>query len=94
MSVNLVGWLKARLEIRQAYRTLFESENPQVKHAADVVMRDLFKHGFITKSPFVPNDPTSTSRNLGAQRMLIHILERTYKDPQKLIEKVTQEHEH
>ena len=90
---EIVQRVQDRLKVRESYATLFKSENPVIRDASERVMRDLFRTGFITRSPFVPGDVHQTCRNLGAQRLLVHILERTYGKREDIIAEITKHHE-
>lgn len=82
-----------RIKLRDSYRTLFESDNPGLKDASERVMRDLFRTGFMTRSPFVPGDVHQTCRNLGAQRLVVHILGKIHSKQEDLIEEIKKHHE-
>ena len=43
------------------------------------VLKDLKKHFFIDKTPFVPGDPQGTHFNLGLQMAFTHIINRQKK---------------
>lgn len=66
-------------EIANAYASVFDESRRDVQ----IVLEDLIRNGFITKSTFVQGDPYSTALNEGSRRFCLSILNRIYNDPTK-----------
>lgn len=80
--------------LRESYAALFNNrDNPSIKDHGDRVLRHLIKIGFWTRTTFVPNDPHQTSRNEGARRMLIEILDHVYRQDSDLLRELEKQNE-
>lgn len=81
-----VDFIRQRIELHGAFQRVFD--NPEFPDGR-LVLREILKAGFVTKSTFVAGDPHETALNEGSRRLALSILKHTYSDTSRLVEQLT-----
>jgi hypothetical protein len=78
----MIKWIRntltRRTQVRESYRSVFESPQGQD------VLRDIVDSGYILKCTFVRGDPHETILREGQRRLALSILRKVYKNDGEL----------
>ncbi len=77
------------LRLRASYRAVFSKDSDDAQR----VLRHLMRTAYISRCPFVQNDPYETALNVGSQRLVQSILRFVYANDDAIRQAIEQSHE-
>ena len=83
----MVDNIRDKIHLHGAFQRIFDNpENPD----GQLVLREILRQGFVTRSTFVAGDPHQTAMNEGSRRLALSILKHSYRDHARLVEQLTE----